>query len=91
MDRVGFIGLGNMGRPMASNIRRKQFPLADDFTFLNNGTIGVSPYQVIDAMHQKTMAVNTRAIYGGGDQEAMTAGTSSAAASRRVTASAPIS
>ncbi|MBY0338146.1 MAG: NAD-binding protein [Acetobacteraceae bacterium] len=25
MERVGFIGLGNMGRPMASNIRRKQF------------------------------------------------------------------
>lgn len=28
MDRIGFIGLGNMGRPMASNIRRRQFPLA---------------------------------------------------------------
>lgn len=28
MERVGFIGLGNMGRPMAANIRRRQFPLA---------------------------------------------------------------
>ena len=27
MDRVGFIGLGNMGRPMASNLVRKGFPL----------------------------------------------------------------
>jgi 4-hydroxybutyrate dehydrogenase/sulfolactaldehyde 3-reductase len=27
MERVGFIGLGNMGRGMASNLRRKQFPL----------------------------------------------------------------
>ena len=27
MERVGFIGLGNMGRGMASNIRRKQFPM----------------------------------------------------------------
>ena len=27
MDRVGFIGLGNMGRPMASNLARKGFPL----------------------------------------------------------------
>jgi 4-hydroxybutyrate dehydrogenase/sulfolactaldehyde 3-reductase len=26
-DRIGFIGLGNMGRGMASNLRRKQFPL----------------------------------------------------------------
>ena len=28
MDRIGFIGLGNMGRPMASNLVRKGFPLA---------------------------------------------------------------
>ncbi|MCW8086694.1 NAD(P)-dependent oxidoreductase [Sabulicella glaciei] len=27
MERVGFIGLGNMGRPMAANIRRRQFPM----------------------------------------------------------------
>ncbi len=27
-DRIGFIGLGNMGRGMASNLRRKQFLLA---------------------------------------------------------------
>ena len=27
MDRIGFIGLGNMGRPMASNLCRKGFPL----------------------------------------------------------------
>lgn len=27
-ERIGFIGLGNMGRGMASNLRRKQFPLA---------------------------------------------------------------
>jgi len=26
-DRIGFIGLGNMGRPMASNLVRKGFPL----------------------------------------------------------------
>lgn len=26
-DRVGFIGLGNMGRPMAANLARKGFPL----------------------------------------------------------------
>jgi 4-hydroxybutyrate dehydrogenase/sulfolactaldehyde 3-reductase len=27
MDSIGFIGLGNMGRPMASNLIRKGFPL----------------------------------------------------------------
>jgi 4-hydroxybutyrate dehydrogenase/sulfolactaldehyde 3-reductase len=27
MEKIGFIGLGNMGRGMASNIRRKQFPM----------------------------------------------------------------
>ena len=27
MERIGFIGLGNMGRPMASNLVRKGFPL----------------------------------------------------------------
>jgi 3-hydroxyisobutyrate dehydrogenase-like beta-hydroxyacid dehydrogenase len=27
MDRIGFIGLGNMGRPMASNLVRQGFPL----------------------------------------------------------------
>jgi 4-hydroxybutyrate dehydrogenase/sulfolactaldehyde 3-reductase len=27
MDRIGFIGLGNMGRPMASNLVRKGFPV----------------------------------------------------------------
>src|SRR6185503_3788827 len=28
MHRVGFVGLGRMGRPMASNLVRKGFPLA---------------------------------------------------------------
>ena len=27
MDRIGFIGLGNMGRGMASNLQRKGFAL----------------------------------------------------------------
>ena len=26
-ERIGFVGLGNMGRPMASNLVRKGFPL----------------------------------------------------------------
>jgi 4-hydroxybutyrate dehydrogenase/sulfolactaldehyde 3-reductase len=27
MERIGFIGLGRMGKPMASNLRKKQFPM----------------------------------------------------------------
>src|SRR5919108_6191409 len=27
MDRIGFIGLGRMGRPMASNLRKKGFEM----------------------------------------------------------------
>jgi 4-hydroxybutyrate dehydrogenase/sulfolactaldehyde 3-reductase len=27
MERVGFIGLGRMGKPMAANMRKKQFPM----------------------------------------------------------------
>jgi len=27
MDQIGFVGLGRMGQPMASNIRKKQFPM----------------------------------------------------------------
>jgi 6-phosphogluconate dehydrogenase (decarboxylating) len=27
MERVGFIGLGTMGGPMAANLRRRQFPM----------------------------------------------------------------
>jgi 4-hydroxybutyrate dehydrogenase/sulfolactaldehyde 3-reductase len=27
MERIGFVGLGHMGRPMAMNLRRRQFPM----------------------------------------------------------------
>jgi len=52
---------------------RSQFPLKNDFTYLNNGTMGVSPYVVIDAVYQKSVTINTKGIYGGGDHEAMEA------------------
>ena len=38
---------------------RSQFPLTKDITYLNNGTMGVSPYSVIDAVYQKSVTINT--------------------------------
>lgn len=55
------------------NLVRMQFPLSHDTTYLNNGTMGVSPYAVIDAVYQRSVLVNSKGIYGGGDHEAMTA------------------
>ncbi len=52
---------------------RSQFPLTKDIYYLNNGTMGVSPYSVIDAVHQKSVTINTKGIYGGGDHECMAA------------------
>jgi len=52
---------------------RSQFPLTRDITYLNNGTMGVSPYSVIDAVYQKSVSINSKGQYGGGDYEAMAA------------------
>ncbi len=52
---------------------RSQFPLTKDITYLNNGTMGVSPHSVIDAVYQKSVAINTKGTYGGGDHEAIAA------------------
>lgn len=52
---------------------RSQFPLTKDITYLNNGTMGVSPYSVIDAVYQKSVTINTKGTYGGGDHEAIEA------------------
>ena len=52
---------------------RSQFPLTKEITYLNNGTMGVSPYSVIDAVYQKSVNINSRGIYGGGDHECIAA------------------
>jgi len=44
---------------------RDQFPLKRDLTFLNNGTMGVSPYVVIDAVKTEMEDVDRSARYGG--------------------------
>src|SRR4029450_6234962 len=50
MDRIGFIGLGNMGRPMASNLQRKGFALT---------VFDVSPVAMAE-LSQNGAAVATR-------------------------------
>ncbi len=44
---------------------RLNFPLDPEITFLNNGTMGPSPYSVLQAVQQEMLDVNQRASYGG--------------------------
>ncbi len=52
-----------------SNIR-KLFPLNTERSFLNNGTMGPSPYHVVQAVHDAIDHINTSAVYGGGKAKA---------------------
>ncbi len=47
------------------SVVRDQFPLKKDPIFLNNGTIGPSPYVVIDAIKSEMEDVDRNARYGG--------------------------
>ncbi|MEO6721022.1 MAG: aminotransferase class V-fold PLP-dependent enzyme [Ferruginibacter sp.] len=51
---------------------RTCFPLKNDFVFLNNGTMGPSPYQVIEEEARVNMDINASAQYGGKKEEALT-------------------
>ncbi|MBS1587772.1 MAG: aminotransferase class V-fold PLP-dependent enzyme [Bacteroidetes bacterium] len=44
---------------------RQLFPLAKDWTYLNNGTMGPSPYPVIEAVHEAMMEGDMHGSYGG--------------------------
>ena len=44
---------------------RRQFPLTDKRTFFNNGTIGPSPYPVLEAVRNKMDELNAWGEYGG--------------------------
>ena len=46
---------------------REQFPLSHDRIFLNNGTMGPSPFVVIDAVRNEMETVDRTARYGGWD------------------------
>ncbi len=49
-----------------SNVRQ-MFPLSKDWTYLNNGTFGPSPYPVIQAVHNGMMDQDRDGNYGGYD------------------------
>lgn len=44
---------------------RQLFPLNKDWTYLNNGTFGPSPFPVIDAVHKSMMDQDNNGNYGG--------------------------
>lgn len=46
---------------------RQLFPLTKDWTYLNNGTFGPSPYPVIDAVHEGMMDADRDGNYGSYD------------------------
>jgi selenocysteine lyase/cysteine desulfurase len=46
---------------------RLQFPLGTTKIYFNNGTMGPSPYPVIDAVNQKMLQVDSTGEYGGED------------------------
>jgi selenocysteine lyase/cysteine desulfurase len=48
-----------------------QFPLQTDKIFLNNGTMGPSPYPVINTIHQEMLDIETTARYGGNEDLAI--------------------
>lgn len=52
---------------------RDQFPLSRDFTYLNNGTMGPSPYPVLERFKKAIDDTNISAAYGGGKEEALVA------------------
>ncbi len=43
---------------------RQLFPLSNEWTYLNNGTMGPSPYPVIDAIHKGIMQSDEQGDYG---------------------------
>ena len=51
-------------------LMRKQFPLTHTKAYLNNGTMGPSPYPVIDAVHKYMADADVMAHYGGWENTA---------------------
>lgn len=48
---------------------RRQFPLRSDRIFLNNGTVGPSPYRVLETVQQDMLHVEELGIHGGSENE----------------------
>ncbi|MES2618475.1 MAG: aminotransferase class V-fold PLP-dependent enzyme [Bacteroidota bacterium] len=50
---------------------RAQFPLSTSKIYLNNGTMGPSPFSVINEVYQDMMDVDTQGRYGGNEDTAL--------------------
>jgi selenocysteine lyase/cysteine desulfurase len=83
---AGALGLGNLysERPLPIpdvvdadedywKIVRSQFPLSNTRIFLNNGTMGPSPYSVLNEVYEDMQEVDTVARYGGHEEAAIKA------------------
>lgn len=55
------------------NLVRQQFPLDKNRIYLNNGTMGPSPLQVIQEVYNEMLSVDTYGKYGGFETEALQA------------------
>lgn len=82
---AGAIGIGSIdltAAPMPDSnddseeywrLLRLQFPLSSNKIFLNNGTMGPSPFPVINEVYQDMMEVDTNGRYGGHEDLALKA------------------
>lgn len=50
---------------------RAQFPLTSDRIFLNNGTMGPSPFQVLKTLQDEMLLIESTGRYGGNEEEAI--------------------
>ena len=64
MEMIGFIGLGRMGRPMASNLCRKGFRVVAYDPYMPNGTelgVGVERVTSLEALMEQTDTLSIHA------------------------------
>lgn len=55
----------NIGGEEFWKVVRENFPLTKNLAYLNNGTMGPSPYQVIQSQYESMLKVDTTGEYGG--------------------------
>lgn len=79
---IGKVGLGSTPPPLPAGdaddenywkLVRGQFPLSQSKIFLNNGTVGPSPYVVLNEVYQDMLEIETTGRYGGHEDTAIKA------------------
>jgi 2-hydroxy-3-oxopropionate reductase len=59
MEKIGFIGLGIMGKPMARNLIKAGYPLV----VLSRGRGPVDQSRSLDLHGQRVMGINVKSVY----------------------------